>query len=124
MDMQGYGYEMKNKAKIILVDMFNKAMIDDMVNKKLAWFIQVIRDEEHERRVMIVDEQTAFFDTIKGTFYDAQSVTKYFRTYHFKDDNGPLWSCIKGLCWKWDAIIKGHAWRYRKLDRWEDRKNV
>jgi len=34
--MQGYGYEMKNKAKIILVDMFNKAMIDDMVNKKLA----------------------------------------------------------------------------------------
>lgn len=70
MDKAGYGYEMKNRTRIMLVDMFDKAMVDEMVNRNPAKGIKIIRDERVEPRVLTKEEQSIFFDCCKGTFYD------------------------------------------------------
>jgi len=70
LDKAGYKYETKNKVKILLLDMFNKAMIDDFASKNPARGIKITRDEEKDIRVLTQDEQVTFFDACKGTFYD------------------------------------------------------
>lgn len=70
MDKAGYGYEMKNRTRIMLVDMLDKAMQDEMLNRNPAKGIKIIRDEEIEPRVLSKEEQSIFFDCCKGTFYD------------------------------------------------------
>ena len=70
LDKQGYQYETKNRVKILLVDMFNKAMNDDFVRKNPARGISIKRNEEKEVRVLTKEEQSSFFDCCKGTFYD------------------------------------------------------
>ena len=66
----GYGYETQNKVKILLVDIFNKALINEYIRKNPAKGISVKRDERSERRVLSQEEQNIFFDCCKGTFYD------------------------------------------------------
>ena len=63
-------YEVQNKVRILLVDMFNKAMIDEFATRNPAKGITVKRDEEKDPRVLTVEEQTDFFNCCKGTFYD------------------------------------------------------
>lgn len=75
MKKNGYGFEARNATKILLVDMFNKAMIDDFARKNPAKGITIKRDEEKEIRVLTVEEQVIFFDCCKGTFYDNFFVT-------------------------------------------------
>ena len=75
MKKAGYGYELRNSVRILLVDMFNKALIDDFVRKNPAKGITIKRDEEKEIRVLTVEEQVTFFDCCKGTFYDNFFVT-------------------------------------------------
>lgn len=70
MDKSGYGYEMKNRTKIMLLDMFDKAMQDEMVNRNPAKGIKIVRDEKKEPRVLSREEQSFFFNCSKGTFYD------------------------------------------------------
>lgn len=70
MDKNGYGYETRNKVKILLADIFNKAMVNDLVKKNPAKGISIKRNEKVDRRVLTQEEQTAFFDSSKGTFYD------------------------------------------------------
>ena len=70
LDRQGYRYETKNKVKIILLDMFDKAIVDDFVYKNPARNIKIERDQFSDRRVLSQDEQTDFFDACKGTFYE------------------------------------------------------
>lgn len=70
MDKAGYGFEMKNRTRIMLVDMLGKAMEDEMLNRNSAKGIKIIRDEETEPRVLTKEEQSIFFDCCKGTFYD------------------------------------------------------
>lgn len=67
---RGYMYETRNKCKVILVDMFNRAMLNKLVLYNPAKSVRVLRDRVQERRVLSKDEQTDFFDTCKGTFYD------------------------------------------------------
>ena len=67
---EGLGYETRNKIKILLVDIFNKAMIDQFVNRNPAKGITVKRDEERDVQVLSLEDQVAFFDCCKGTFYD------------------------------------------------------
>lgn len=43
---QGYQFETRNKVKILLVDMFNKAMTDEFVKRNPAKGISVKRDEK------------------------------------------------------------------------------
>lgn len=47
-----YGFETRNKVRIILVDIFNKAMINEYVRRNPAKGIAIKRDEEVERRVL------------------------------------------------------------------------
>ena len=70
LDERGYQYETKNKVKILLTDIFNKAMIDDLVRKNPARGITVKKDEEKDIIVLSKEDQIAFFDCCKGTFYD------------------------------------------------------
>lgn len=70
LDEQGYKYETKNKVKILLIDMFNKAMIDEFVRKNPAKGISVKRKEDKDIKVLSAEDQSDFFDCCKGTFYD------------------------------------------------------
>ena len=70
LDKQGYQFETKNKVKILLVDMFNKAVFDEFLRRNPAKGISIKRDKEKETRVLSLEEQIDFFDCCKGTFYD------------------------------------------------------
>lgn len=70
LDESGYGYETKNRVRIMLLDMFNKAMIDNFVLKNPCRGIRIQNDKNFDRRVLTKDEQADFFECCKGTFYD------------------------------------------------------
>lgn len=70
LDKDGYKYETKNKVRILIQDMFNRAIEDDFARKNPARGIRLIRDEEKEPKFLTPDEQKLFFDYCKGTFYD------------------------------------------------------
>jgi len=70
LDKRGFKFETKNKVRILLIDMFDKAMIDDFMTKNPAKRIKLIRDESLERRVLTVTEQEDFFECARGTFYN------------------------------------------------------
>ena len=70
MDKNNYHYETKNAVRILLVDIFNKAINNEYLMKNPAKGITVKRDEEKDIRVLSVEEQTIFFDSCKETFYD------------------------------------------------------
>lgn len=70
MDEQGYKYTTRNKIKIMLVDIFNKAIINEYVKKNPAKGIIVKKDENEEITVLTQEDQISFFDCCKGTFYD------------------------------------------------------
>lgn len=65
----GYGYETQNKVRIILLDMFNKAMIDELVVKNPAFGIK-LKKEKNDVRVLSKEEQMQFFECAMGTFYN------------------------------------------------------
>ncbi len=65
----GYGYETQHKAKIILLDLFNKAMIDDLIVKNPAKGVKIFKPKKNIR-VLTVDEQKDFFECAAGTFYN------------------------------------------------------
>ena len=69
-DKEGYQFETKNKVKILLLDMFNKAIIDEFVRKNPVKGINIKRDKKDEIAVLSQEDQIAFFDCCKGTFYD------------------------------------------------------
>lgn len=54
----------------MLLDMFDKAMIDNYVLKNPCKGIKLVRDEKKDMRVLTREEQTEFFERCKGTFYD------------------------------------------------------
>lgn len=70
MDKKGYRFETRNKVRMLLQDMFNKAMIDHYAKENPAKGIRLVRDEDKEVRVLTPEEQADFFDCCKGTFYD------------------------------------------------------
>lgn len=67
---QGYKYATLNRVRILLLDMFDKAIIDDLALKNPAKGIKINRDESKDLRVLSKSEQAEFFDCCKGTFYD------------------------------------------------------
>lgn len=72
LDKDGYQYETKSKVKILLVDMFDKAIVDDFARKNPARGIKIVREECDEKHVRVLtnEEQQLFFECCKGTFYD------------------------------------------------------
>ncbi|MBQ8585541.1 MAG: site-specific integrase, partial [Butyricicoccus sp.] len=67
---KGYQYETKNKVKVMLVDMFSRALLNKLASDNPAKSVRVFKDKRVERRVLTQEEQTDFFDTCRGTFYD------------------------------------------------------
>lgn len=70
LDKAGYQYETQNKVRIMLLDMFDKAMIDNFVLRNPCKGIRLVRDEKKDIRVFTREEQNEFFECCKGTFYD------------------------------------------------------
>lgn len=67
---KGLSFEMRNKARIVLLDLFDKAIVDDFAFKNPVRGIKLKRDEKREPRVLSKEEQIDFFDACKGTFYE------------------------------------------------------
>lgn len=70
LDNNGYKFETKSKVKIILVDMFDKAMTDEFVKRNPARGIQIKKKSDKGVQVLSQEDQITFFDCCKGTFYD------------------------------------------------------
>lgn len=68
---KGYGYEVLNKMKILMVDMLNRAMQDDFVNKNVARGVPlpIRRVGARKIKALSIEDQEAFFECAAGTFY-------------------------------------------------------
>jgi integrase len=73
-DRKGLGFETKNKVRILLGDMFSKAIVDELMKKNPAKGIKIIRSDEEDSRkdikVLSLEDQALFYECCKGTFYD------------------------------------------------------
>lgn len=69
-DDKGYGYERQSKIKVILSDMFSRAMEDELMSKNPAKGVKIRADKEVFARALSAEEQEAFFECCAGTFYD------------------------------------------------------
>ena len=69
-DDSGYGYERQNKIKIILSDMFSKAMDDEFLVKNPAKSVRIYGKKKISVKALSKDEQEIFFECCAGTFYD------------------------------------------------------
>ena len=66
----GYEWETQNKIRILMVDMFNRAMEDNFLVRNPAKGVRTASEKpDDERRVLTVEEQAYFFETAAGTFY-------------------------------------------------------
>lgn len=70
LESNGLGFATQNRVKIMLTDMFDKALMDDLIGKNPAKGVRVKNQEEFERRVLTKEEQITFFDCSKGTYFD------------------------------------------------------
>lgn len=64
-----YKFETQNKVRIILLDMFEKAMLDELLVKNPALGIKLTKDRR-EVVALSVDDQNDFFACCAGTFYN------------------------------------------------------
>lgn len=69
-DDDGYHYERQSKIKVILNDMFSRAIEDDLMVKNPTKGVRLYKDKEQKIRVLSIDEQDIFFEFCKNTFYD------------------------------------------------------
>lgn len=69
LEKQGYRYETKSKVKILLTDIYNKAIINELVARNPTRGINLEKDSI-EPRALTLEEQRKFFECSKGTFYD------------------------------------------------------
>jgi len=67
---KGYGYERQNKIKVILSDMFSRAMEDELMIKNPTKGVKLRADKQIKARSLSVDEQELFFEASAGLFYD------------------------------------------------------
>lgn len=65
-----YKYERQNKIKVILTDMFARAIEDDLMIKNPAKGVKLRADKEVKAFALSLEQQEEFFSTCKGTFYD------------------------------------------------------
>lgn len=65
-----YKYERQNKIKMVLTDMFARAMEDNLMIRNPAKGVKLRADKEIKAFALSRDQQEEFFDACKGTFYD------------------------------------------------------
>ena len=69
-DGEEYSYEVQNKIKLILTDMFNRAIENHLLNENPCRWIRIPKvNEEDYPNVLNMEEQKAFMDCAKGTWY-------------------------------------------------------
>lgn len=66
----GYGYEVQNSTRIVMLDMFARAIEDDFMVKNPAKGVKVRKEKNRNPRVLSNWEYDTFFKYSKGTFYD------------------------------------------------------
>lgn len=66
----GYLYERQNKVKVILTDMFARAIEDDLMIKNPAKGVKLYQDKISSARALTIGEQDVFFEFCKNTFYN------------------------------------------------------
>lgn len=69
-DDKGYGYERQNKIKVILSDMFSRAMEDELMSRNPTKGVKLRAKKEVFAKALTIDEQEVFFECCAGTFYD------------------------------------------------------
>lgn len=90
----GYSTEVQIKVRNILADMFDKAIQNDYANKNPAKGIKICKDKDKEVRALSTDEQVAFFECSKGTFYDNLFVTAVMTGMRIGELAGLKWEDI------------------------------
>lgn len=65
-----YAYERQNKIKVILRDMMQRAVEDNLAINNPVSGVKLRADKEIKARFLTLEEQDAFFDCCKGTFYE------------------------------------------------------
>lgn len=63
-------YKTVLQVRIILVDMFEKAIISEFMTKNPSKGATVVKGRQKERRVLTVDEQTRFLQAAAGDWYE------------------------------------------------------
>jgi integrase len=66
----GYQWETQNKVRVLLIDMFNRAMEDNFVRRNPAKSVRLSKVKPNDRVVLTTEEQALFFECSTGTFYD------------------------------------------------------
>lgn len=66
----GFQWETQNKVRILLTDMFNRALEDDFVRKNPVKGVRLASIKPNEHRLLTQEEQITFFKCCAGTFYD------------------------------------------------------
>lgn len=66
----GYRWETQNKVKILLTDMFNRAMEDNFAKRNPAKGVRLAKNKPNDRFVLSIEQQAEFFECSAGTFYD------------------------------------------------------
>ena len=70
LDEKGYQFDVQNKVKVLLLDLFNVAMENDYVLKNPAKGVRVLKSKKNERIILTKEQQRDFFECSSGTFYD------------------------------------------------------
>ena len=65
-----YKYERQNKIKVILNDMFARAMEDELMTKNPTRGVRLRADKSFNAYALTIEQQTDFLEVSKGTFYD------------------------------------------------------
>lgn len=65
-----YKYERQSKIKVILNDMFSRAIEDDLMIKNPAKGVKLRADKELKAFTLTTKQQIEFLEASKGTFYD------------------------------------------------------
>lgn len=67
---EGYGWETLNKCKLLLIDIFNKALEDDFVNKNPAKGVRLpLNRPQFNPKALSQRDQVEFLECSSGTFY-------------------------------------------------------
>lgn len=70
LEKKDYSWETLNKTKILILDLFNMAIINDYAIKNPTKGIRITRVKPNERVVLTIEQQKDFFECCAGTFYN------------------------------------------------------
>lgn len=118
LEADGLGYATQSRVKVMLTDMFDKAIMDDLIVKNPAKGIRIIRKDHFERRVFSKEEQITFFECSKGTYFDNLFVVAVNTGMRIGEICALTWDDID---LKAKRIIVNKTLSYRKLEGDEKR---